>query len=196
VGDLIRYFTGTRDEYSKWHDATVNHAGIYVGYVDSHFGDFGGIPQIMQADPFKGFSFADWDTYPGAIWLDRIGQRQKDGTLIELLPDLDARISICEVAESIWRKRYNFIDIAAIAVAQERVHQWDSDYGPELEHYLEHPPWWIKRLSDNNRFICSQAVDFSWKDAKTPTGEFKGLFADNRPYGMVSPADLLSLQIA
>lgn len=192
-GSLIRFVTGTQDQYTKsrWHDARVNHGGVFVGLIEGK-----SKPQMMEALGRGGFQYSDWDKYGSdAIWLHRIGQMQLDGSLIELNLSLDDRKTIVARARSIQGAPYNFLDLFAIALAQKRIRRWDPDYLDDVKHYMAVEPWWVKRIMNMRRFICSQAQDYSYMDVYCPQSKEKGLFADARPAGFVSPADILSLNI-
>jgi hypothetical protein len=192
VGRAIRIVTGTEDQYAKWGDSKANHAVVYVGPVLPTTAK----PQLMQANPIGGYSFADWNTYGDRmVWLNRIGQMQVDGSLVELNPTFAERTQIVSRSLSIRGDKYGFLDLLAIAFAQKRLRHWDPDYLKDTQHYLAHPPWWVNQIQKQNRFICSQAADYTWENVVSSTGE-KGLFADGRIAGLVSPADLLSLRIA
>jgi hypothetical protein len=121
---------------------------------------------------------------------------QLDDTIIELNLSLDDRKTIVARARAIYGAPYSFLDILAIALAQKRIRRWDPDYLDDVRHYLVEAPWWVKQINKMHRFICSQADDYTYMDVYSPQSKQKGLFADNRLPGMVSPADLLMLQIA
>lgn len=105
--------------------------------------------------------------YAGITW--------STGRLGALTPDDRQRKSIVQAAESYLGTPYNLADIAAIALAQRR-----------MGAFVDGDEWWVKRLSDNRRVICSQLVDSCYAKAGVH------LFRDRLP-GLVSPADLYRL---
>jgi len=151
---------------------------VYVGRVAGK-----GLPQLVQAAP-GGANFANWDSYGNdMIWLDPVDQLQADGALKSLEITDQQRMKIAAFAKDCAVKQigYNYLDFLAIALAQKRF-----QVSPGEETWLR-DEWWVKRLSNNKRLICSQLVDYCYSRAGIQ------LFADNRPNGLVSPADLYSL---
>jgi hypothetical protein len=65
------------------------------------------------------------------------------------------------------------LDLLAVGLAQKRT-----------GHVVTGREWWVKRLSDNGRLICSQAIDVEYLKAGIH------LFTDGRLSGLVSPGDL------
>ena len=91
------------------------------------------------------------------------------------------RTAIVAAAVTLLGTPYGWGDIAAIALAQQRLgrfHRIDAliPYGRQ--------PWWVRRLARPDRLICSQLVDL----AHLLGGVH--LFADGRPSGLCSPGDL------
>jgi len=91
------------------------------------------------------------------------------------------RVAIVAAAGTLLGTPYGWGDIAAIALAQQRLgrfHRIDAliPYGRQ--------PWWVRRLARPDRLICSQLVDL----AHLLGGVH--LFADGRPSGLCSPGDL------
>jgi hypothetical protein len=75
---------------------------------------------------------------------------------------------------------YNWLDLGAVGIAQKR-------WSPQLrEQWLagQHMPWWVNRVSNNRRLICSQLVDLAVQAGNVH------LFTDQRLPGLVSPGDL------
>lgn len=178
IGRGIRWFTATQDEFSHFHEAKVNHAVVFVGEVPDEDG-----PQLVQATP-HGAIFSPWDAFGSdMIWLDPIGTLV-GGVVRDLLtPTPDQRMLVRAAAIDLVLKKigYNFLDFLAIAFAQKRF---------SMSYDAAKPPWWARRLANNRRMICSQLVDYCWLQADLH------LFADDRPPGLVSPADLLALQVS
>lgn len=106
--------------------------------------------------------------YAGIIW--------STGRLGDLTPTSAQRQQITSAALSYVGESYNALDIVAIGLAQRR-----------LGRLVDGDEWWVKRLSDNHRLICSQLVDAAYQAAGIH------LFADGRLPGLVSPGDLLGL---
>ena len=178
VATGIQWFTATRDDYSKaWTNAKVNHAVVYVGSVD---GIDDGYPQLVEARP-GGAGFARADSYGDhMIWLNHLVQAGTD----HILTVTDAqRMIVREYAVDCAVKKigYNYLDFVAIALAQKRFGDTGSNW------YKYGAPWWVKRLSNDHRLICSQLVDEAYQRAGVK------LFNDGRPSGLVSPADLYAI---
>lgn len=180
VARAIQWFTATRDDYSgvptEWAPAKVNHAVVYVGVQRGYV-----TPQLVQANP-GGASFADWDSYgSNMIWLNEIHQ-ETDKALVGpvLTPTTAQRLQIAAWAANAARVGigYNYVDFVAIALAQKRFGKLGANWESKGS------PWWVDRLSDDNRLICSQLADMAWRNAGLQ------IFADNRPAGLVSPEDL------
>lgn len=177
----IQWFTATRDQYSKFENATVNHAVIYVGPVKG----YDPTPQLVEARP-GGAGFAPWDQYGDSmIWIDRFKPLGSDTEYV--LSDFERQQIVFNAVNFAMNKiGYNYLDFVAIALAQQRFDQ--------LVHYdPKDNPWWLNkavdRLSRGDRLICSQLDDECYARSGVH------LFQDNRPSGLVSPADLLSLKI-
>lgn len=130
-------------------NSPVDHAFVYVG---------GG--RIVEA--VRHVRYNTVDAYPGAIW----------STGSVALTDAQ-RDTIFTAAETFVGLPYNILDIAAIALAQNR-----------LGHLVDGDEWWVKRLSDPTHLICSQLVDQAYLQAGIH------LFSDGRLPGLVSPGDL------
>lgn len=139
-------------------ESPVNHAFVYVGKG-----------QILEARP-RGSGFSRWDFYPGTIWLASIKP-----------PDKPAVVQAAE-ALKLCGIPYNWLDLVAIGIAQRR-------WSPELQQQWDagHEPWWVKRVSDDGRLICSQLCDLYYRRLG------RRLFNDGRLSGLVSPGDLLAL---
>lgn len=173
IGAGIRFFTATQDEYGRWHDAKVNHTGLYVG--DG---------KLIEAAP-GGVRLADWDSYgDDAVWaVDGMGTRQVDGSLSGPLPLTDEdRARIVAEAKKLLGTPYGFLDIVAIAFAQARMKHRIDPKKP-----LHDQPWWVRRIEDRHTIICSQLVDLAHRNAGIR------LFADGRIPGLVSPNDIYGL---
>jgi hypothetical protein len=114
------------------------------------------------------------------IWLTHIAQRRVGGTLVSLEPTDAQReaIAVWAIDCAVKHIGYNYLDFVAIALAQQRLNT--------IVNY-DNPPWWVKRLSNPRRLICSQLADYAWDKAGVH------LFADKRPAGLVSPNDLFML---
>jgi len=176
VGAGIRWFTGTRNQFSRFQDARVNHAVVYVGDVPGELG-----PMLVQATP-QGAVFSPWDAFGSdMIWIDPINTLLKAGKLDPLAPTDDQRMLVRATAIDLVLKKtgYNFIDFLAIAFAQKRL---------TFHFDAAKPPWWARRLASDKRMICSQLADYCWLKAGLH------LFEDGRLPGLVSPADLMALQ--
>lgn len=126
--------------------STVNHAFVYVG---------DGV--IVEAQP-GGAKLSPASDYPDAIW-----------SSMDL--DTHARGSISHHAEQLVGTPYNWLDIAALALAC---------YGIR-SHAID------RRIERMDRLICSQLVDRAYELA----GEH--LFNDGRLPSEVTPQDLLAL---
>lgn len=163
IGSGIRWFTATEDQYHHWHDATVNHAVIYVGEVAGY-----DKLKLVEARP-GGARLSDWDEYGDSmIWVNKF-----------VVDEAHQRQIVRTALMCAQRKiGYNYLDFLAIGLAQKRMH-----------HIIDYndAPWWAERLSDPDRLICSQLVDYCYEQASII------LFNDHRPTGLVSPADLLAL---
>lgn len=138
-------------------NSIVNHAFIYIG--DG---------RIVEAR--RRVEISPVSEYGNIIW--------STGRLGRLTPDPDQRRGIVAAARSYVGESYNWADIVAIALAQKRL-------GELID--VNHPPWWVERVSNDGRLICSQTVDAAYRKAGVH------LFADNRLPGLVSPGDLLNL---
>jgi hypothetical protein len=148
----IRFDTATKVD-GKWVDAQVNHAFLYVG---------DGV--IVEA--VGKVRYNDLSAYPDAIW--------STGRLpAHLTPDATQRQQIVNRAHDLIGRRYNWLDIVAIGLAQRRLGQVVSSR-----------TWWARRVGNDSRLICSQAVDVEYLAAEIH------LFRDGRIPGLVSPQDL------
>lgn len=177
IGAGIRYFTATKDEYGKWHESKVNHTGIYVGNG-----------KIIEAAP-GGVRYNDWDAYEGnkAFWSSEtgIGSRLGDGSLSTAIELTDEqRAKIVEAAEGLLGTPYGFLDIVAIAFAQQRL-----DSRLDVHKALAEQPWWVRKIESRKTMICSELVDSSYRAAGVH------LFQDDRLPGLVSPADIYGLYL-
>src|SRR6185503_20411993 len=147
----ISWFTAEKVD-GKWVKSSVNHAFGYKG--DG---------KIIEADQKDKES--DISEYPNDVWI----------TLPpELTPNDEQRAAIVEFWESKIGKKYNWIDLLAIGLAQKR-------FGNSLHRLSK--TWWVKRLSKDNRYICSQLMDAGYENVGIH------LFTDGRPEGLVSPQD-------
>lgn len=176
IGAGIRYFTATKNEYGKWEDAKVNHTGIYVGNG-----------KIIEAAP-GGVRYNDWDAYEGdkAFWSSAgIAPRLADGSLgASILLTDEQRSKIVEAATSLLKTPYGFLDIVAIAFAQQRL-----DSRIDVRKALAEQPWWVQKIESRKTIICSELVDTSYRMAGIQ------LFEDGRLPGLVSPADIYGLYV-
>lgn len=137
----------------------VNHAFIYAGE-----------DRLLEARP-GGSAFDDWDKYPGTVWLTKITPPARNFYQQE------------KVAFSLLHIPYNWIDLVAIGIAQKR---WNDDIRNDWLAGKD-VPWWVSRVSDDKRDICSQLCDVYYNQ------NGKHLFSDNRLPGLVSPGDLYAL---
>jgi len=172
VGSGIRFMTATRDDYGRWHNAKVNHTGMYVG---------DGL--IVEAAP-RGARLAPWDSYGSdATWsVNGLGTRTVTGTLRPLaLSDAD-RQRISDAARTLLGTPYGFLDILAIAFAQKRL-----DSRLDVTRAIAQQPWWVRRIASMNTLICSQLVDVAFLTSGAH------LYDDGRLPGLVSPADIYGL---
>jgi len=168
VARAIQWFTATRDQYGRWHDAPVNHAVLYVGEVPGY-----DQPQIVEAAP-GGANFSDWNAYG----TDMVWAHEVEG--VTLNDQQRASIAQFGIDCAIKGVGYGYLDFVAIALAQRRMHSIV---------FYEHTQWWAKRLGDPHRLICSQLVDWCYLQADVH------LFSDGRWPGLVSPADLRALTL-
>jgi hypothetical protein len=170
LGDfgLVRSFEGPWYDRFFGHvidwdtDSPYHHAVTYIG--DTPDGD------IIEA--VKRVSYGHADQYDDIVW--------STGRLpAALTPTDEQRQLIVQAAIGMLDLHYNVLDILAIGLAQRR-----------FGHAVDGDEWWVKRLSNDNRVICSQAVDLAYLKAGIH------LFTDGergRLPGLVSPADLGSL---
>lgn len=148
-------------------DAKVDHAGLYVGPTAEH-------PEGAIVEAVWRVRYNSINAYPNAVW--------STGRLPgHLTPDDRQRRIIAAFAEEIIGSGYNWLDLAAIGIAQRR---WDED---RIAKWAQHPPWYVRRLSADHRYICSQVVDAAYETAGIH------LLADRRPVGLCSPGDLDAL---
>lgn len=134
-------------------ESTVNHAFVYLGNGE-----------IIEAEP-KGARISKASKYPHALWsTGKIELVEGEGEWI------------AHYAKTLVGIPYNWLDIAAIGLAQRR-----------LGRIVGLRSWIAHRLSDNGKLMCSQLVDFAYQHVCID------LFTDGRPCGMVSPGDLLTL---
>lgn len=159
---VIDWFTARHNGHGGWIDAPVNHAGLYVGPTRLH-------PEGAIVEAVGQVRYGSVLDYPDAIW--------STGRLPDhLTPTALQRRTIVQSATSRVGDPYNFLDLLAIALAQDRV-----------GHAVTGREWWVKRLSNDHREICSQLVDAAYHDAGIQ------LFPDGRLPGLVSPNDLNDL---
>lgn len=137
-------------------DSAVNHAGLYVGD--------GTIVEAVGRVRYN-----DISAYPDAIW--------STGRLpAHLTPNDDQRRLIVNKAHDLIGRKYSWLDIIAIGLAQRR-----------LGRIVNSKTWWARRVSADGRYICSQAVDVEYQ-----AGGIQ-FFDDGRLPGLVSPQDLDAL---
>lgn len=137
-------------------DSAVNHAGLYVGE--------GTIVEAVGRVRYNGIS-----AYPDAIW--------STGRLpAHLTPNDEQRRLIVNKAHDLIGRKYSWLDIIAIGLAQRR-----------LGRVVNSKTWWAKRVSNDGKLICSQAVDVEYQ-----AGGIQ-FFDDGRLPGLVSPEDLDAL---
>ncbi len=159
AAEVIDWVTATRDGQGNWLKAKVNHAGLFVGPTRQY-------PEGAIVEAVRRVRYSSILTYPDAIW--------STGRLpAGLTPTPLQRRQIVQYAESRIGDKYNVLDLVAVGLAQER-----------LGHHVDGDEWWVKRLSDDDREICSQLVDAAWLH----TGIH--LFRDGRLPGLVTPNDL------
>jgi len=156
---IIDWATATRDGEGNWLKAKVNHAGLYVGPTRQ-------FPEGAILEALRRVRYSSILSYPGAIW--STGRLPAD-----LTPTPLQRRRIVDYAESRIGDKYNILDLLAVGLAQER-----------MGHHVDGDEWWVKRLSDDHREICSQLVDAAW--------QYAGIhfFRDGRLPGLVTPNDL------
>lgn len=159
---FIRYWTARRDLRRKWQPSDVNHAGTYIGPTPDY-------PEGAIVEAVRKVRYNSVSAYPDAIW--------STGRLpAHLTPTPAQRLMIIASAEGMIGERYNTEDLLAVGLAQ-----------PRAGHLVDGDEKWVKRLSANNRKICSQAVDQQYLDASLH------LFTDGRLPGLVAPQDLEEL---
>lgn len=162
---VIDWVTARRDGTGRWQDAKVNHAGVYVGPTRQY-------PEGAIVEAVRRVRYSSVLTYPDATW--------STGRLpIYLTPNTTQRAKIVEYACSHIGDKYNFFDLLAVGLAQER-----------LGHHVNGDEWWVKRLSDDHRLICSQLVDAAWHFAGIELfhGRLPGLVTPNDLDGLLLPA--------
>lgn len=131
-------------------ESSVNHAGIYIGNG-----------QIVEA--VRGVVRGVESEYPDAIWSTGFGM-------------LDAeRAKVIDAANSYVGRKYNYLDILAIGLAQKR-------FGSSAARVSKW--WWVKRVTNSKAMICSELVTDAYRAAGINL--FPGV-----PAGLVSPGDLL-----
>ena len=136
-------------------DSPVNHAGLYVG---------NGV--IVEA--ISKVKYGSVDEYPDAIW--------STGRLpVHLTPNAEQRKLIVNRAHDLIGRKYSWLDIIAIGLAQRR-----------LGATVNSRTWWARRVSNDGHLICSQAVDLEYQAGSI------ALFQGRLP-GLVSPQDLYEL---
>ena len=136
-------------------NSPVNHAGLYVGN--------GTIVEAVGRVRYN-----DISAYPDAIW--------STGRLpAHLTPDADQRKLIVNRAHDLIGRKYSWLDIVAIGLAQRRLGQ-----------VVDSRTWWARRVSNDGHLICSQAVDVEYQ-----AGAIQ--FFQDRLAGLVSPQDLNGL---
>lgn len=176
IGWAIRFGTGTRDQYGKYHDAKVNHAALYDG------------TELIEARP-GGAGYNDWDAYDekGTLWITpaRLGQLQSDGSLVPLHLNAAQLQGVVDAANTMIGRDYGFADIVAVALGQKRLGSW-----VKVQKAKKDQPWWVRRVADNKHLICSQLVDLAFLMGGVH------LFNDERLPGLVSPADLARLRLS
>lgn len=140
-------------------DSDVHHAVLYIG--DTPDGD------IIEA--VKRVSYGHADAYDDIVWsTDRLPPA--------LTPTDAQRELIVQAAIDLLDTPYNVVDLLAIGLAQRR-----------MGHVVTGRERWVKRLSNDHRVICSQAIDLEYLRAGIH------LFSDGRLSGLVAPGDLNSL---
>jgi hypothetical protein len=141
----------------------VNHAGIYIG---------GGI--VVETKP-GGIRYSSLNLYRNAIWsTDRLPG--------ELIPTVEQRRLIVDNCRALIGIPYGMLDVVAIALAQSRLGNRVKQDRP-----LHEQSWFVKRVAMKTKLICSEFVDFVYKESGIH------LFNDGRIESLVSPQDLLGL---
>lgn len=162
AAEIIDWVTATRDGHGNWLKAKVNHAGLFVGPTRQY-------PEGAIVEAVRRVRYSSILSYPNAIWsTNRLPP--------QLTPTPLQRRTIVAYAESRVGDKYNVLDLVAVGLAQDR-----------LGHHVDGDEWWVKRLSDDHREICSQVVDAAWHAAGIQ------LFRDGRLEGLVTPNDLNGL---
>jgi hypothetical protein len=154
-------------------NSPVNHAGLYIGPTRQH-------PEGAIIEAVGTVRYNSVNAYPDAIWFNLAAWPATDVPGLTLSQE---RGQIIDCAEAALGSKYNTLDILAVGIAQKRLTprnrtKWIAD---------GKPPWWVKRLSSDHRYICSQLVDAAYRSAGIH------LFADGRLPGLVTPGDLYTL---
>lgn len=141
--------------------------------VHHAFGYTGPGPNGDIIEAVRRVSYGWSDAYDDVIW--------STGRLpAHLTPNDDQRQEIVAALRDMLGDRYNLVDILAIGIAQPRI---DPD---RLAEWDAKPPWYIRRLNDDHREICSQAVAKAYAAAGIE-------LIPGRPACLVSPGDLLNV---
>jgi uncharacterized protein YycO len=161
-------FFVTENMSTQWRTQLMAYA-IQFGTAShvNHAGIFVGQGQVIEARP-GGAGYAPVSDY------------LKYNTKWSTLPLTDQqREAIVGHTQALIGTPYGWPDIIAIAIAQKRL-------GSHLDvtKPLAQQPWWYQRIAREDRLICSQLVDYAYYLAGVH------LYDDNRPFGLVSPADL------
>lgn len=155
---------GVTPTYGNWRDRLA--AGLIRYGTNSpvnHAFLYVGTGKIVEAAP-GGARHNDADAYGDNVTWSNL--------------DLDdtTRAKIVAHAESLIGTPYGWADILAITLAQDRAGR----------HVNSHT-WWVRRINNWRRLICSQLVDVAYQEAGIH------LFTDGRLPGLVSPGDLYRL---
>lgn len=142
----------------RWEKSPVNHTFGYEGN-----GIIIEAARRVQRNTIHAHPQATWVTLPA-----------------HLTPNATQRAEIVKFWESKLGNAYNWLDIIAVGVAQER-------FGNHLKTLSR--KWWVKRLSSWDSFICSELMDAGYQSAGIE------LFTNDRPRGLVSPEDLRELDV-
>lgn len=150
----IRFFTARRVN-GGWVNAKVNHAGLLVapGVIVEAIG------KVRYGTP---------DEYPTADW--------STGRLpAALTPTPEQRKAIISAAHDMVGSGYNWLDLLAIGLAQDR-----------MDDIVTSKTWWARRLNSRKSVICSELVARAYTSAGID-------LIPGRIAGLVSPEDLDAL---
>lgn len=169
---LVRWVTNSK----------FNHAGVFVGRVDSLGTDE--TEYVIEAQP-GGVRYWPVEDYLGdnTVWSNGkfIGTMatRLDSQYVLVRTEAAVRTEIINAAKSLLGRPYGLLDCIALGLAQKRLGS-----RADTKKAIEDQPWWVKRLMNDDTIICSELVDRSYRAAGI------NLFQDGRGYQWVSPGDL------